>query len=176
VQRHFRPADAGGIILRGNILWVDQHFDAARSAFRQALSLRPNDEDGLRGQALTDILCAEDLVARAEESKVAILSSKTVDRDQYDTRIPRVIHLIWLGTKPMPSCVSSWTEHYAVRHPEWRVKVWRDEDIERIKLQNQAQFEAAEYFAGKADIARLEILEQEGGVYIVRLVNYFVHN
>jgi prepilin-type processing-associated H-X9-DG protein len=163
VQRHLHPEGADGFLQKANILWVDGHAAAARNAFREAVRLRPNDKVGLRGIALSGILCAQDLVARGEEKNVQLLSSKV---SQFNTRIPQVIHIIWLGTKPPPSCVSSWEEHFAERYPEWRVKVWRDKDIEHFKLKNQVQFEAAKYFAGKADIARLEIVEREGGVYI----------
>jgi mannosyltransferase OCH1-like enzyme len=77
--------------------------------------------------------------------------------------VPRVIHQIWLGGEP-PAQVATWLESWAVRHPGWEHRLWVDGDVPA--LQNQALFDAAPTYAMKADVLRLELLQQEGGVYV----------
>lgn len=49
-------------------------------------------------------------------------------------------------------------------HPSWDHKVWGNDH--GLQLENAAQFGAAPSYAAKADILRLEILYQQGGVYV----------
>jgi len=80
--------------------------------------------------------------------------------------IPRVIHLIWLGDKPLPfgaKCFKSWAKFH---NDAWQVRLWRDKDIEKFGLKNAALYAAAPNFGAKSDIARLEILERFGGIYV----------
>ena len=78
--------------------------------------------------------------------------------------IPRVFHFIWLGPRDLPEsqrrCVESWRRH----HPGWEVRIWRDEDVPRLR--NQEEFDRALSMAGKADVLRVEVLHDHGGVYL----------
>ncbi len=78
--------------------------------------------------------------------------------------IPRLLHFVWLGTAPLPPAYARYRESWQENHPEWRVKVWRDDDLPTLR--NQAIFDAATTLAQKADIARYEIVLREGGVYV----------
>jgi hypothetical protein len=50
-------------------------------------------------------------------------------------KIPRVIHLIWLGTKPPPAAaIASWRA-YGRTYPHWEVKLWNDADILNMTLE-----------------------------------------
>jgi mannosyltransferase OCH1-like enzyme len=76
--------------------------------------------------------------------------------------IPKIIHQIWLGDqgiRPEP-LMHTWKD----MNPEWEHKFWTEENMP--PLRNQAQFDAMEELAGKADILRYEILLNEGGFYI----------
>ena len=78
--------------------------------------------------------------------------------------IPRVFHFIWIGPKDLPEQqrqrIDSWQHH----HPDWQVRIWRNEDIPRLR--NQEQFDLAPSMAGKADILRAEVVHDHGGVYL----------
>ena len=78
--------------------------------------------------------------------------------------IPRVFHFIWIGPKDLSEehqkNIDSWRHH----HPDWEVRVWRNEDIPRLR--NQEQFDRALAMAGKADILRAELVHDQGGVYL----------
>jgi hypothetical protein len=56
--------------------------------------------------------------------------------------------------------MESWVRH----HPAWDVRIWRDGDLPA--LVHQEAFEQARSWAQKADIARYEILLEQGGVYL----------
>lgn len=81
--------------------------------------------------------------------------------------IPSVIHFIWLGSD-LPNeaqiSIDSWRKY----HPGWQVKIWKDSDIEDFQWyseKSKKNFYSAESYAEKADILRLEVLYQFGGVY-----------
>ena len=94
-------------------------------------------------------------------------------------KIPKTVHLIWLGPKPFPSeCVENirtWVAH----HPDWVFNFWTDRkrfppcngmkvhllgdfNFEFLK----EQFEESENWEEKAAIWCYEILYQKGGLYI----------
>jgi hypothetical protein len=77
--------------------------------------------------------------------------------------IPRVFHRIWLGG-PLPERERAFGETWRRHHPDWELRLWRDEDVP--PLANQALFDAAGSPAQKADILRYELLLQHGGVHL----------
>ena len=76
--------------------------------------------------------------------------------------IPKIIHQIWLGdqSKRPTELINTWKEV----NPDWEHKLWTEENIPELRC--QAQFDALDELAGKADILRYEILFNEGGFYI----------
>lgn len=80
--------------------------------------------------------------------------------------IPRIIHQIWMGSKPLPA---KWVAAYQLMHPSWEHRLWTEQDIRALPLQNVAHFN---WYAkrgrwnGAADIARVEILHRFGGIYV----------
>ena len=103
-----------------------------------------------------------------------------------EDRIPKVIHLIWVGPNPFPKeaveNVSSWAE----KHSDWTIKFWTDR---RRPLPNRnmelklvsdfnfetlgAYYEESDNYAEKSDLLRYEILYQEGGLYVDHDVKCF---
>ena len=80
--------------------------------------------------------------------------------------IPKVIHYIWLGGKPLPKiakkCIKSW-EKYC---PGYEIKRWDESnlDINKYEFTNDA-YQAKKY-AFVSDVMRTEILYNEGGIYL----------
>lgn len=98
---------------------------------------------------------------------------------QKELKIPKTIHLIWLGPNPFPKesieNVRTWVHH----HPDWKFKFWTDRKralphpkFELILvssfnfLELKDQFNESDNYAEKADILRYEVLYQEGGLYV----------
>ena len=94
-------------------------------------------------------------------------------------KIPKTIHLIWVGPRPFPSGsvenIRSWMAH----HPDWTFNFWTDRSRPlpcngmKIRLFDdfnfqflKEKFEESNNWGEKSDIWRYEILYQEGGLYI----------
>ena len=81
-------------------------------------------------------------------------------------KIPKILHLIWIGKNPPPKTITSWTVDFAKFYSDWEVKVWNDNDIEKLNLVNKKYYDTISEMCGKADLARYEILYRYGGMYI----------
>lgn len=82
--------------------------------------------------------------------------------------IPRILHQVWVGP-PMPEHLAAWCEAWRRLHPDWEYRLWGEDDLGW--LENRDLYDAAEEWsprnlgAFRSDIARIEILHREGGVY-----------
>lgn len=77
--------------------------------------------------------------------------------------IPHTFHRIWLGS-PVPEKFDAYWYTWKRFHPGWEFITWGEGDLDWLK--NRDLFDAAETWAEKADIARYEIIERFGGVYV----------
>ena len=94
-------------------------------------------------------------------------------------RIPKIVHLIWLGPSPFPiesiENIRTWLAH----HPSWTFYFWTDRKrmppckdlqlryIKDFTFQFLAdEFQESQNWGEKSDILRYEILYQIGGIYI----------
>lgn len=80
--------------------------------------------------------------------------------------IPKIIHQIWIGPKPLDSRLKAMTESWIQKHPKWKYKLWINSDLENFELENIRAFESSQNWGSKADIFRYEILKKYGGVYV----------
>lgn len=82
-------------------------------------------------------------------------------------RIPKILHYVWLGDKPLTplaeECIASWHEHM----PEWQFNRWDETnfDIAAAPLYVRQAYEARK-FAFVSDYVRLWALEKFGGLYM----------
>ena len=102
---------------------------------------------------------------------------------QYDAsplfRIPKRVHLIWLGPRAFPRESVENIRTWLAYHPDWAFYFWTDRarlppcngmkmcnvrDFEFKFLENE--YEESQNWGEKSDILRYEILYQKGGVYI----------
>jgi len=80
--------------------------------------------------------------------------------------IPKIIHQLWIGHHNVPyKFIDTWKD-YIDKNPSWQYKLWREEDIDGIDMQNREIYDEEYGYCGKADIARYEILYQHGGIWI----------
>lgn len=102
------------------------------------------------------------------------------------SKIPKVLHFIWLGPHPFPKesikNINSWVEY----HPDWVIKFWTDKirplPNRKMELHLVSDFSFqfftnnfidSDNYAEKSDLLRYEILYQEGGVYVDHDVECF---
>ena len=79
--------------------------------------------------------------------------------------IPKILHQLWIGEKPMPSrLMDTWRD----KHPGWEYIRWTEEEIQRrnIVFQCTKAIDDMSEINGKADIMRWEILYRYGGVFV----------
>lgn len=80
--------------------------------------------------------------------------------------IPKVIHYIWLGGKPLPKiaekCIESWKKFC----PDYEIKRWDETNLDLNKYQFVVDAIEAKKFAFASDVLRTEILYNYGGIYL----------
>jgi mannosyltransferase OCH1-like enzyme len=81
-------------------------------------------------------------------------------------RIPKIIHQIWLGGEPMPELLQKISQSWKKMHPDWEYFLWTEQEVAQLKLINQTIFDQEEHPRSKANILRLELLYQFGGLYV----------
>lgn len=80
--------------------------------------------------------------------------------------IPKIIHYVWVGGKPLPpfqqKCIASWRKHL----PDYEIKEWNEHNfnINSNKYCKEA-YEAKKY-AFVSDYIRIFVLYQYGGIYM----------
>ena len=80
--------------------------------------------------------------------------------------IPKIIHYIWLGGKPLPKvakeCIESW-EKYC---PDYEIKRWDESNLNLdINKYCRQAYDCGKY-AFASDVLRYDILYNEGGIYL----------
>jgi len=78
--------------------------------------------------------------------------------------IPKIIHQIWIGTKPPPTkMMNTWRE----KHPDYEYILWTEAEIAKRNLvfDSQRKIDSIRELCGKADVIRYEILWRYGGYY-----------
>jgi mannosyltransferase OCH1-like enzyme len=106
-------------------------------------------------------------------------SFKELAAQKKSTKIPKVVHFIWLGPKPFPPESVENVRTWMAQHPDWTFKFWTDRDrptpcrgMQKILVKDfsfnklERCFVQSQNFGEKSDILRYEILYQEGGVYV----------
>ncbi len=80
-------------------------------------------------------------------------------------KIPKIIHQIWIGPLPRPEKYKRWQTTWQTL-PGWSYKLWTDEDVADLQLTNSDIYYKEKNYGARADILRIEILNQIGGVYV----------
>lgn len=81
--------------------------------------------------------------------------------------VPRCIHQIWLGPRPVPSTVSAWADHAATHG--YQHKLWREADLAGFGCDENAALRHMldeGDFPGAVDVVRYMILRDFGGIYL----------
>ncbi|WP_244530078.1 glycosyltransferase [Rhizobium sp. NFR07] len=95
----------------------------------------------------------------AEERRAMVELSRTA--------VPRCIHQIWLGSRPVPPTVGAWSAH-ATAHG-YQHRLWREEDLAQAGYDRHPALRHMldeGDFPGAVDVARYMILRDMGGIYL----------
>lgn len=80
--------------------------------------------------------------------------------------IPKIIHYCWFGRGEMPSlalkCLASWKKFL----PEYEIMVWNEDNFDINSYKYAADAYKERKFAFVADVCRLHVLKEMGGLYL----------
>lgn len=80
--------------------------------------------------------------------------------------IPKIIHYCWFGGNPLPDsvlkCIESWKKHC----PGYEIKQWNEENYDYKKNAFTLEAYEAKKWAFVSDFARLDIIYNNGGIYL----------
>ncbi|MDR3297905.1 MAG: hypothetical protein LBT19_00790 [Candidatus Nomurabacteria bacterium] len=79
--------------------------------------------------------------------------------------MPKKIHYVWLGSKPLSKRDAGYIEGWKKLNPEFEVRAWseKDIDLDKYPLAKLAYEEGR--WALVADVVRMAIIYREGGIY-----------
>jgi hypothetical protein len=75
--------------------------------------------------------------------------------------IPKVIHRVWLGDRPMPPAHVEYGRTWEQLHPDWEIRLWTDETAPIPACANRARS-----ISEVSDLVRYELMRRHGGVYV----------
>lgn len=79
--------------------------------------------------------------------------------------IPKIIHYIWLGGKPLTplatKCLESWKKYC----PDYEIKLWNEDNFDITKNKYCKQAYDAKKWAFASDYVRVSVLKEYGGIY-----------
>ena len=81
------------------------------------------------------------------------------------TRIPRLIHRIWLGGAAMPEEHVRYGETFAEHHPDWEMRLWTDADLPSLGI-GERELSLTRWHSETSDLVRYAVLARHGGVYV----------
>ncbi len=87
-------------------------------------------------------------------------------------KIPHYIHICWFGGFEQPKLFKQWQDEWKTKHSDWTLMLWNEDRIKREfpdGLFNKAVYTQAEDmydYATMSKIARYEILNKYGGLYV----------
>lgn len=79
--------------------------------------------------------------------------------------IPRILHQIWVGPDPLPEEFAAYRETWRAHHPHWELRLWTEERLP-AGVRWPEVYERDRTPAERADILRLHLLLEHGGVYV----------
>lgn len=80
--------------------------------------------------------------------------------------VPKIIHKIWVGNKPLPDIYRIWADEAIALSPGWELKWWFDDELKQEISSNRRQFLYANSVAMRSDLARYDLLHRYGGLYL----------
>lgn len=80
--------------------------------------------------------------------------------------IPKVIHYCWFGKTPMPDKYKRWMESWHRFCPDYEIKEWNESNYDISKNRYMEQAYENKKWGFVPDYARLDIIYQNGGIYL----------
>ena len=89
---------------------------------------------------------------------------KVIQSEQ--AKIPKIIHQIWVGPKPLPDLLKRFMKSWQKMHPDWKYYLWTDKEVNQLAdFDNKDLYLETRDYREKSDILRMWLLHTFGGVY-----------
>ncbi|HTA96332.1 MAG TPA: glycosyltransferase [Solirubrobacteraceae bacterium] len=79
--------------------------------------------------------------------------------------IPRTIHRVWVGGKPMPAEYERFGASFAEHNPDWEMRLWSEADLAELEIE-EAERKRARTHSELSNLMRYEVLRRFGGIYV----------
>lgn len=80
--------------------------------------------------------------------------------------IPKIIHYIWIGGKPLPKLAEKCIKSWKVYCPDYEIKKWDESNLNLTKYEFVQEAYKANKYAFASDVLRADILYNHGGIYL----------
>jgi hypothetical protein len=83
-------------------------------------------------------------------------------------RIPKVVHQIWIGTRPMPERFRAYRETWLKTMPEWEHRLWTNQEVAEYRFVDpilEELFSRPLTIGERVDILKYDLILKYGGVY-----------
>jgi mannosyltransferase OCH1-like enzyme len=88
--------------------------------------------------------------------------------------VPKILHYIWLGDKPMHPLMIQWREQWKRLHPSWEIRMWAEgknigelaSGTQILKSRHPRLLEQCCHLSQRSNVWRYDLVEQLGGVYL----------
>lgn len=139
---------------------IDEEFVILITASRYETILRYL--DGMKELLETNVYIFPQMLTRECRS----FEKQMIEKKSEEPMIPKVIHYCWFGKGVMPDELKRYMESWRRFCPDYRIMEWNEDnyDIEKHVYTRQAYHRKKWGFV--PDIARLEILYNNGGIYL----------
>ena len=79
--------------------------------------------------------------------------------------IPKILHYVWVGSKPLPEVDRRRIEQWRQLHPRWEIRAWGNDDVDFSSPYLRGAF-AARAWNRVSDYTRMDALARYGGIYL----------
>lgn len=80
--------------------------------------------------------------------------------------IPKIIHYCWFGGNPLPESAAACMESWKRFCPDYEIRRWDEGNFDYTRLRYTREAYEQKKWAFVTDVARLEILSRQGGIYL----------
>lgn len=91
---------------------------------------------------------------------------KNYKRHNNNYLIPKKIHQIWLGQKPLPKKYLKWMDSWKKHNSDWEYKLWNEENIKELNIKEFNIYSKELNPGYRSDIVRYIVLNKYGGIYV----------
>ena len=113
----------------------------------------------------TPVYSSRQLLELLYDEQVASVNLPTSFRVYKEQRIPKVIHYCWFGGKAIPAQYKEWMSSWKKFCPNYEIVEWNESNYDYKKHPYMEQAYKAGKWAFVTDYARLDVVEQNGGLY-----------